>query len=115
MDVKAFRHPDGLEAAKACQTPGLCLFCEEPLAKRVRYLCGSFECQAAYNRAYMRDRLACQGKRPLAEELAELRAAVMLADGSGQRSARELAEEFGITARTVVRWRAARRAEGRAA
>lgn len=47
-------HPDGLAAAKACATPGLCIFCEEPVIEG-RVQCGSKECTAAYFRAWHRD------------------------------------------------------------
>lgn len=50
-------HPDGLRAAKSCQTPGLCIFCEEPLGARRRFLCSAGSCETAYWAAWKRDRL----------------------------------------------------------
>lgn len=49
-------HPDGLRAAKAIQTPGTCIFCEEPLGGGRRFLCGAAECEAAYLRAWHKDK-----------------------------------------------------------
>lgn len=69
-----FPHPDGLAAAKAAATPGLCLFCEEPVAGR-NYLCVAlkaqprrgepgYECFRAWQRAYYRDhRRASRARR----------------------------------------------------
>ena len=54
-------HVDGLAAAVACRTPGLCLFCEEPLPKQItkpRLICSRHECYLAYCRSYQRDRRA---------------------------------------------------------
>lgn len=53
-------HPDGLKAAKAARTPGLCLFCEEPLPKKVgkgrkRLICPTRACLRAYCRSLRRD------------------------------------------------------------
>lgn len=59
-------HRDGLIMAKLCASPGLCLFCEEPVAvkrprpelritKRRKWTCGSRSCQQAYNAAWKRD------------------------------------------------------------
>lgn len=49
-------HPDGLAAAKACRTPGHCIFCEEPLTGDRRWICPSPDCRSAYQKSYGRDR-----------------------------------------------------------
>lgn len=56
-------HPDGLAAAKACATPGICLFCDDPIAPPKRLLCSSPECTAAYYRAWHRDAKAAHPER----------------------------------------------------
>lgn len=48
-------HPDGLAAAKAAATRGLCLFCDDPVARGKRLLCRSPDCERAYYRAWHRD------------------------------------------------------------
>lgn len=48
-------HPDGLARAKQLATPGLCLFCEEPISGKRRVVCSEKECKAAYLRAWHRD------------------------------------------------------------
>lgn len=61
--LPAFPHPDGLARAKACATPGWCVFCEEPTSG-ARYCFGGwqprrgepgYECFRAFQRAYYRD------------------------------------------------------------
>lgn len=54
-------HPDGLMAARAAASKGLCQFCEDPLPPRKgpggpRVICGKVECRRAYYRAWRRDR-----------------------------------------------------------
>ncbi len=55
-----FPHPDGLAAAKACATPGICLFCDDPVRSFTdggphQLTCGDAACKAAYQRAWHRD------------------------------------------------------------
>lgn len=49
-------HPDGLIAAKRVQTPGLCIFCEEPLKGRQAFTCNASDCRYALNLSWKRDR-----------------------------------------------------------
>lgn len=48
-------HPDGLIAAKMVRTPGVCLFCDDPVARGKKFLCADKECERAYYRAWHRD------------------------------------------------------------
>lgn len=48
-------HVLGLDAAKASAMPGLCIFCDEPVLRGRKLLCGSQECSREYLRAWHRD------------------------------------------------------------
>lgn len=57
-ELRQGNHPEGLRAAKAAALKGQCIFCEDALRGRHRWVCGEADCSQTYMRAYRRDRRA---------------------------------------------------------
>jgi hypothetical protein len=97
-------HPDGLAAARAAQTPGLCAFCEERLPEGRKLLCTERDCRLAYLRAYSRDKPGRgvgvqKGPRKGPEVRAD--AIRLRAEGMGVAV---IASELEVSDVTVYRW-----------